>query len=49
MGNIIKRWLERLENANKENFGSQPLDCCTVGRDKKTTKPMNVSTKKPSK
>lgn len=49
MSKIIKRWLEKLENVNKESFGSQPLDCCTVGRDKKTTKPMNASTKQTSK
>ncbi len=46
MRNIIKKWLERLENANKETFGSQPLDCCTVGRDKKVVKSINKSNKK---
>lgn len=43
MKNFIKKWLEKLEAANKENFGSQPLDCCTVGRDKKKTKPVKMT------
>lgn len=46
MGNIIKNWLKKLESANKETFGSEPLDCCTVGRDKKVTKPMNTTNRK---
>lgn len=29
---MLKRWLERLENANKESFGSEPLDCCKLGK-----------------
>ncbi len=32
MKRIIKRWLERLEEANKDSFGSEPLDCCKIGR-----------------
>ena len=32
MKNIIKKWLDKLATANKENFGSEPLDCCKVGR-----------------
>ena len=46
MKNIIKNWLKRLESANKETFGSQPLDCCTVGRDKKVVKPINITNKR---
>lgn len=44
MKNFIKGWLEKLEDANKQSFGSEPLDCCTIGRDKKganTTKATN--------
>lgn len=32
MKNIIKKWLDKLAAANKESFGSEPLDCCKVGR-----------------
>lgn len=46
MANIIKKWLEKLESANKESFGTQPLDCCTVGRDKKVTKPIKITNKR---
>lgn len=46
MANIIKNWLKKLENANKNTFGSEPLDCCTVGRDKKVVKPMNTTNNK---
>lgn len=44
--NFIKKWLERLENANKNSFGSKPLDCCTIGRDKKSNKPMKMTQNK---
>ncbi len=44
--NFINRWLKRLEEANKENFGDQPLDCCTVGRDKKPNKQMKATKNK---
>lgn len=30
MKTIIRRWFEKLEAANKDNFGSQPLNCYTV-------------------
>ncbi len=43
MKNIIRRWFEKLEAANKASFGSQPLDCCTVGKDKKNVKPMKMT------
>lgn len=43
MKNFIKEWLKRLESANKDNFGSEPLDCCTVGRDKKTNKEIKLN------
>jgi len=33
MKKMIKRWLERLGQTNKENFGSDRLDCCTIGRE----------------
>jgi hypothetical protein len=46
MKNIIKNWLEKLESANKSTFGSEPLDCCTVGRDKKVSKPINTTNKR---
>lgn len=32
MKNIIKRWLDKLAAANKESFGSEPLDCCKLGK-----------------
>lgn len=35
MKNKIKKWLDKLAKANEDNFGSEPLDCCKVGRDKK--------------
>jgi hypothetical protein len=38
MKNIIKNWLERLERANKNSFGSEPLDCCKLGKDQKAVK-----------
>jgi len=45
MKKIIKKWLEKLEKANKESFGSGPLDCCElahkagpVNTNKKTSK-----------
>ncbi|MDR7854989.1 LDCC motif putative metal-binding protein [Tissierella sp.] len=46
MKNIIKSWLKKLEESNKESFGSKPLDCCTIGRDKKAAKPVNASSNK---
>jgi len=46
MKNIIKNWLERLEKSNKDSFGSEPLDCCTVGRDKKGVKPISTTNKR---
>lgn len=45
MKNIIKRWLEKLETANKENFGSERLDCCTVGKENKVAKSINTTKK----
>lgn len=32
MKKMIKNWLEKLAAANKESFGSGPLDCCELGR-----------------
>lgn len=26
-------WLNRMANQNKAAFGSEPLDCCRVGRE----------------
>lgn len=46
MKNFIKRWLERLEKANKDNFGNEPLDCCTVGREKKSSNTMKTTQNK---
>ena len=43
MKNFFKRWLEKLEATNKESFGSEPLDCCTVGREKKTSKSVKLN------
>ncbi|NLL82385.1 MAG: hypothetical protein GX231_08780 [Tissierellia bacterium] len=40
MKNFIKRWLERLEKTNKENFGKEPLDCCSLGRQNNKSKAM---------
>lgn len=28
MINWIKKWLEKLADANEKNFGGQPPDCC---------------------
>lgn len=46
MKNIFKKWLKKLEATNKESFGSEPLDCCSVGRDKKPPKTVKLSSKK---
>ncbi len=32
MKKLIKKWLNKLEEANKESFGSGPLDCCELGK-----------------
>ncbi|MBU5313495.1 hypothetical protein KQI38_15845 [Tissierella carlieri] len=32
MKKLIKKWLKKLEEANKESFGSEPLDCCKLGK-----------------
>jgi hypothetical protein len=44
MKKLIKRWLEKLEKANQESFGSGPLDCCELS---KKTNAVQTS-KKPS-
>lgn len=36
MKKLIKNWLKKLEEANKESFGSGPLDCCQLGKNSKT-------------
>jgi hypothetical protein len=46
MKNITKNWLEILEKANKSSFGSEPLDCCTIGRNKNEVKSINVNNKR---
>ncbi|MDD2447040.1 MAG: LDCC motif putative metal-binding protein [Tissierellia bacterium] len=46
MKNLIKRWLEKLEKANKDNFGQEPLDCCSLGREKNKAKPMKTTQNK---
>lgn len=46
MKNFIKRWLKKLEATNKESFGSEPLDCCRVGRDKKPSKSVKLNSNK---
>lgn len=46
MKDFIKRWLEKLEKANKDNFGDKPLDCCSLGRDQKQAKPMETTQNK---
>lgn len=46
MKNIFKSWLKRLEATNKESFGSEPLDCCKVGRDKNTSKSVKLNSDK---
>ena len=43
MKNMIKKWLERLENANKESFGSEPLDCCKLGRNTSQKKAVRMT------
>ena len=35
MKDKIKKWLDKLATANKETFGTEPLDCCKVGREVK--------------
>lgn len=37
MKKAINRWLEKLAKANKDNFGTERLDCCELG--KKTNDP----------
>lgn len=39
MKKLIKKWLEKLAENNKESFGSGPLDCCQLGK-----KPNKVQT-----
>lgn len=46
MKNIIKKWLEKLGEANKESFGSERLDCCKLGREDQK---VNANNKKPIK
>ncbi len=54
MKKLIKNWLEKLEKANQESFGSGPLDCCELGENskkgttnnKKTTNNKNVTSKR---
>lgn len=46
---MIKRWLEKLENANKETFGSEPLDCCKIGRNTSQKKAVTMTSDKHSK
>ncbi len=43
MKKMIKGWLERLESANKESFGNQPLDCCQLGRNSTQKKPVRMT------
>ncbi len=45
MKNIIKNWLKRLEESNKESFGSGPLDCCSLGQEKKPVRVVNTVNK----
>ncbi|WP_353097132.1 LDCC motif putative metal-binding protein [Tissierella praeacuta] len=32
MKKLIRKWLNKLEEANKESFGSESLDCCHLGK-----------------
>lgn len=32
---LFRKFLDRLAESNEKTFGSKPLDCCTVGREKK--------------
>ncbi|OLS01976.1 LDCC motif putative metal-binding protein [Tissierella creatinophila] len=41
MKNIIKKWLEKLGEANKESFGTGRLDCCQLGRESDKVKVNN--------
>lgn len=34
MKDWIKRFLEKLEKANKESFGNKQLDCCKLNQKK---------------
>lgn len=38
MKKLIKKWLKKLEEANKESFGSEPLDCCQLSKKTNTVK-----------
>lgn len=38
MKKLISQWLKKLEAANKENFGSKPLDCCGLSKDSNNRK-----------
>lgn len=46
MKKLIKKWLEKMAQANKESFGTGPLDCCELGRKSNNT---NVNTNKAKK
>ena len=35
---IVKKFLEKLAAANKEELGTSRLDCCDLNQAKKTTK-----------
>ncbi len=48
MKNMVKRWLQRLEEENKKSFGSEPLDCCKIGRDEAPKKAVRMTSDRPS-
>jgi len=45
MKKLIKSWLEKLEKANKENFGSGPLDCCELSKKTNETQANKIKSK----
>lgn len=43
MKKTIKKWLERLAEANEQSFGSGRLDCCNLNRETTNPKVNKVS------
>lgn len=46
MKKLFIKWLEKLEKANKDSFGDEKLDCCTVGRNKDRQKSVKLTSNK---
>ncbi|MCD1147665.1 hypothetical protein LQU94_06015 [Peptoniphilus sp. KCTC 25270] len=34
-----ENFIEKISKANKDSFGSGPLDCCELNKDKKKSRP----------